>query len=63
LEDRFVDEIEYNGIFEDVTFIVDVTECPIAKPCDFEEERMFWSGKAHTTTLKYQSNHTNNHFH
>jgi hypothetical protein len=41
LEDRFVDEIEYNGIFEDVTFIVDVTECPIAKPRDFEEQRMF----------------------
>lgn len=37
-----------------MTFSVDVTECPISKPRDFEVQRLLWSRKKERCTLKYE---------
>ena len=42
------------GIFSHCTFAVDVTECPLEYPADFEIQKFFWSVKAQIPSLKYQ---------
>jgi hypothetical protein len=33
---------------------LDVTECPVHQPLDYEEQKKFYSGKAGTHTVKYE---------
>lgn len=41
-------------MFKNVSFAVDVTECPIARPNNPTLEYFLWSRKAHACTFKYQ---------
>jgi hypothetical protein len=34
---------------------VDTTECPISSSENFKQQKLFFSGKKHRTTLKYQT--------
>lgn len=43
-----------SGPLQGATFILDCTECRIAKPVDVESEYYYKSGKAHVTTIKYE---------
>lgn len=42
------------GPLEGCTFILDCVECEIAKPVDPEAAEHYHSGKAHTSTIKYE---------
>lgn len=53
-ESRFDDHIPTKGLFKHCTFIVDVTECRMARPNDKDIESLLWSGKAKMPSLKFE---------
>jgi hypothetical protein len=55
-EDRCSTQIHSNGgIFDGVKFVVDVTECELQNPIDFQKSSELWSGKSRMPALKYES--------
>lgn len=44
----------HDSLFAGVTYVVDVTECPVARPTNAEVENLIWSNKKQACTVKYE---------
>jgi hypothetical protein len=54
IQTRFYPFVPTDGFFKDVTISVDVTECPLSKPKDWEMQKYLFSTKKQRCTYKYE---------
>lgn len=58
---RLVTQPGPDSLFARVTYVVDVTECPIQRPAISDLENQTWSHKKGANTLKYESTPLHDH--